>query len=356
MKQEKYVAYVGTYTHKHSQGIHIYDLDVENGTMEERKAVRILNASDLIVSSSGKYLYSITDDGVQSFKILPDGDLEPMNEMWSGGMRGCYLDVDENDKYLFIGGYHDGRVSMLQLSEDGKIGAIADNIFHKGMGRSAANRGSRPHINCVKVTPDQKYLCAVDGGLDHVKVYEIDYTFHKLQLVDIVRCDLESAPKMIRFSKDGKNAYILNELKNTIDVYDYYVDEKRGPEFERIQSISTEDKKDDSSSSQNMEFSKDGKYLYCANADSDAVTIFERDDETGHLKMLCITKISGIFPKALAVFPDGRHFMSLNHESDEISTYRVFHEEGYALMHGKPCRVDEPNCVYIHKLNSGLSN
>lgn len=349
MKQEKYVAYVGTYTYKHSVGIHIYDLDVENGTMEERKAIRILNASDLIVSNSGKYLYSITDDGVMSFKILPDGDLEPMNEMWSGGMRGCYLDVDANDRYLFIGGYHDGRVSMLQLNADGTIGAIADSIFHKGVGRSAADRSSRPHINCVKVTPDQKYLCAVDGGLDHVKVYEIDYNYHKLKLVDIVRCDLESAPKMIRFSKDGEHAYILNELKNTVDVYKYYVDEKRGPEFERIQTISTEDGKDNSNSSQNMEFSRDGKYLYCANADSDAVTVFERGED-GLLKLICITKISGDFPKALAVFPDGRHFMSLNHESNQISTFRMYHDKGYALMHGKPQKVDSPNCVYIHKL------
>lgn len=354
MKQEKYVAYVGTYTHRHSTGIRIFDLDVENGTMKERKAIRILNASDLIVSSSGKYLYSITDDGVQSFKIKPDGDLEPMNEMWSGGMRGCYLDVDANDKYLFVCGYHDGRVSMLQLNENGTIGAIVDTIYHKGMGRSAADRSSRPHINCIKVTPDQKYLCAVDGGLDHVKVYEIDYLFHKLKLVDIVRCDLESAPKMIRFSKDGKNAYVLNELKNTVDVYKYYIDKKLGPEFERIQTVSTEDKKDNSTSSQNMEFSRDGKYLYCANVDTDAVAIFERDDITGMLKQICITKISGDFPKALAVFPDGKHFMSLNYESNDIGTYKVFHEKGYALMHGKPCKVYEPNCVYIHKIPSDL--
>ena len=33
MKQEKYVAYVGTYTYEHSIGIHIYDLDVEQGKM-----------------------------------------------------------------------------------------------------------------------------------------------------------------------------------------------------------------------------------------------------------------------------------------------------------------------------------
>ena len=30
MDQKKYVAYVGTYTHGSSKGIHIYDLDVED--------------------------------------------------------------------------------------------------------------------------------------------------------------------------------------------------------------------------------------------------------------------------------------------------------------------------------------
>ena len=121
MEQKKYVAYVGTYTHEHSIGIHIYDLNVEQGSMEERKVININNPSDLLVSCNKKYLYSITDEGVKSFKILPDGDLEAMNEQWIGGMRGCYLDVDEQNRYVFVGGYHDGRVSMLHLNEDGSV-------------------------------------------------------------------------------------------------------------------------------------------------------------------------------------------------------------------------------------------
>ena len=302
MEQEKYVAYVGTYTHEHSIGIHIYDVDAEAGRMEKRKVINITNPSDLLVSRNRKFLYSITDDGVRAFKILPDGDLEMMNEQWIGGMRGCYLDVDDENRYVFVGGYHDGRVSMLHLEEDGSVGEIADGVFHKGVGRSAADRSSRPHVNCVKVTPDQQYLCAVDGGLDHVKVYKIDYQNGKLKLADIIHSDLDSAPKMIRFSKDGRNAYVLNELETTVDVYSYYVGQ-HGAEFERIQKVSTQKKKNDHCSAQNMEFSPDGKYLYCANAGTTEMAVFERDPETGKLDLLCVIPISGDFPKALAVLP-----------------------------------------------------
>ena len=73
MDQKRYVAYVGTYTHGSSKGIHIYDLDVENGRAKERKVVPINNPSYIKKSHNGKYLYSISDEGVQSFKILPDG-------------------------------------------------------------------------------------------------------------------------------------------------------------------------------------------------------------------------------------------------------------------------------------------
>ena len=70
MGKDRYVAYVGTYTHENSLGIHIYDLDVENGRMKERKMVPIRNSSDLIISHSRKFLYSIADEGVDRKSVV----------------------------------------------------------------------------------------------------------------------------------------------------------------------------------------------------------------------------------------------------------------------------------------------
>ena len=72
MAKDRYVAYVGTYTHGSSVGIHIFDVDAEKGKMIERKVVPINNPSDVIVSTSGKFLYSIADEGVEAFKVLKD--------------------------------------------------------------------------------------------------------------------------------------------------------------------------------------------------------------------------------------------------------------------------------------------
>ena len=52
--KEKYVAYVGTYTHGSSIGIHIYDVNVEEGTLKERKVVPVNNSSHLARSLKRK--------------------------------------------------------------------------------------------------------------------------------------------------------------------------------------------------------------------------------------------------------------------------------------------------------------
>jgi len=366
MSKDKYVAYVGTYTHENSVGIHIYDVDVENARLIEKKVVPINNPSDVVVSKNGKFLYSIADEGVESFRILEDGDLESMNKSGIGGMRGCYVDVDDENRYLFVGGHHDGRVSMLCLNEDGSIKGVSDGVFHKGMGRTViqynsgqGNDGQHnlvqhnyiPHVDCVKLTPDQKFLCAVDSGLDHVKVYRIDYEKGKLKLAHIIRGQMQSAPRMIRFSKDGRYAYILHEMSNTIEVYSY---DGTGnvPVFEKIQTISTMAKNDSfNCTASGLEVSPSGKYLYCSNAGINSVVCYAIEQETGMLSVVFNTRINSDYPKVLAVLPDDEHYVTLNNNSNTIMTYKAEYEKKYSLWKGKPVSVETPNCICITKLN-----
>lgn len=348
---DRYVAYVGGYTYDDDYGLKIYDVDYAKGRMTEREKVKITNPSYITISHNGKLLYSITDDGVQAYQILPDGGLKELNRKSINGMRGCYISTDYEDKFLFVAGYHDGKITALSLKADGAINKITDEIYLKGMG-SVAQRSARAHINCVKMTRDNKYLCATDIGMDHVKVYELDHKQGTLKQVDIIRAELDSAPRHIKHSQDGKFSYVINELNNTIAVYSY-ADTENGPEFEKVQTIPTANSyhAGDTAASA-IKLSADGKYVFCSNAGDNSVGAFKRNTKTGELEKLFVLPISGEYPKDIAITDNNKYLISLNNESSTITFFKMDLKEKTLVMNGPKLNFKNGNCILLHKCDN----
>jgi 6-phosphogluconolactonase len=351
MAGKKCVAYVSTYTMSDKYGIKIYDVDLEKGRFTDKGAVEITNSSYVTISHNGKFLYAITDFGVESFKILEDGGLERINKASTNSMRGCYLSTDYDDKFLFCAGYHDGKITVLRLNQEtGAVGAITEEVFHKGLG-SIAEKSFRPHISCVKMTRDNKYLLAADLGIDYVNVYKVDHLRGTLRQVDIIRCDINSAPRHLKFSEDGKFLYVISEMKNCIDVYSYH-EENNLPFFDLIQTVPTSDKyevKGVAASALNISF--DGKYILASTAGENSVTLFDINEETGELTRVFCLPISGEYPKDASLFPDNKHLVSLNHESNTMTFFTVDYDNKCIIMNGKEIEIKQPNCIIFHYLD-----
>ena len=148
--KDKYVAYVGTYTHGSSIGIHVYDLDVENGYMTERDVIPVNNASHIAKSNNGKYLYSIADEGVAVMKIEEDGGLTPINKVGIDGMRGCFLSTSKDGRFLFVGGYHDGKVTVVHTHQDGRLAVcwMVYFLFPQRFGKRGGEKFPSPYQLC----------------------------------------------------------------------------------------------------------------------------------------------------------------------------------------------------------------
>ncbi len=348
---DKFVAYVSSYTRAGNKkvGIRVYDVDVEKGTLNEKSEVSITNSSYVTISHNGKFLYSITDFGVESFKIVKGGNLEKLNHASINGMRGSHLSTDYTDHYLFVCSYHDGKITILRINEDGSVGDITDELYLKGLG-SIAERNFRPHVQCVKMTRDNKYLCVADLGMDHVNVYNFNPLTGRIKQCAVLHSEMESAPRHLKFSNDGHYLYVVHELKNLIDVY-FYQEMNGVPDFEKIQTVPTlNDYHATGSAASALNFSSDFKYLISSNAGDNSVVIFSIDADNGYLtKILCLP-ISGEYPKDAALFPDDKHLVSLNHESNTMTFFSVNIEKKTIIMSAKEISVDKPNCIIFHKL------
>ncbi|MDR0963519.1 MAG: lactonase family protein [Clostridium sp.] len=345
-----YVAYVASYTLEDKYGIRVYDVDLLNGRLVEKEKVKISNSSYLTISKNLKFLYSITDSGVNSFAIAPNGMLTLLNKRSINGMRGCYLSTDYTNSYLFVAGYHDGKLTVLRLLEDGSIGEITDEVYHKGQS-SLADKNIRPHITCARVTRDNHYLLVSDQGMDHVAVYQFDETNGKVRRIDIIRCALNADPKHIRVSQDGRFVYILNEQKCDVDVYSYR-EENSLPVFDKIQNIPTlETKEDHNSLACTLKFSADYRYMLSSNTSDNSVVVYEVSAENGCLHKQFILPVSGDYPKDVSLFPNNEFLVSLNHESNSMTFFRVNFERDFMIQNGSPIAIPHPNCIIFNEVS-----
>ena len=99
-RQDRYVLYCGTYTRDSKEGIYIYDMNMEEGTLALKRSIPMNNSSYITLARNKKTLYSICDEGVEAYHIEKDGDLTPLNRCGIQGMRGCHLKTDYQDKYI----------------------------------------------------------------------------------------------------------------------------------------------------------------------------------------------------------------------------------------------------------------
>lgn len=156
--------------------------------------------------------------------------------------------------------------------------------------------------------------------------------------------------RIIRFSADGKYAYILFELSNEIKVY-RYDGSGVNPEFELLQSVSTLSKKHDKDAIHNaasgLALAPDGKHLFCTTAGENTVSMYEIDAETGLLEKKFTLPISGDYPKDLVIFPDNQHIAVANHASNTITTFKVDYDNNIIVMNDKPHKVETPNSIHM---------
>lgn len=345
-----YVAYVGSYTRGKAKGITILDVDVENGYMGIKKELSLSNVSFLTVNEKKMVLYAVHDTGITAFKILQDGDLERMNTIGINGMRGSYLELDTTGQFIYVAGYYDGKITMLELGAEGQLVSIVDEIFFKGIGRPYDD-SYRPHVSCCKLTPFDKFLCVADLSVSNYKVYEVDRNCKALNFVSLIPCELDSGPREIVFSNTGRFAYTVSVRKKQIEAFEYKINSTNKPVFTRIQKLNVLSKgMVEESAPFAISINRQGTYLIASMVEDNSVTFIKRNKDTGLIEIDFNLPISGVFPKDIEFLPNDKFIASCNHESHEVTLFEVDNQKKTLIMTQRPLSIYSPNCIRFCKL------
>jgi 6-phosphogluconolactonase len=336
-------------------GIHAYQFDLKTGALKEvHRTTGVEHPFFLALSPDRKFLYSIhgkTFGGKEHEEVAAyevdgkSGKLKLLNRQSALGSAACYLDVDSTGKTVLVANYSTGSVAVLPVQKDGSLGKAATFIQHAGSSVDPS-RQKGPHAHCIVVSPDNRFVYAADLGLDQVLGYRLGAGKAKLTVArqPFVRTPPGAGPRHLTFHPNGKHVYVINELSNSVTLFDY--DSETGILIEK-QTISTLPKDFDGKSyCADLKITPNGKFLYGTNRGHDSIAMY-RIGDAGRLTLIGIEPSLGKGPQNLAITPDGKWLLCANMPGNNVAVFGIDAEKGSLKAAGKPVAVTSPSCIKI---------
>lgn len=175
------------------------NVEFVNFTAMDRPMYMIISKGKMYVLLRAPFSDS-KDSGLVSYDILENGQLVNPSEIVSTkGEVACHLCFD--DENIYCTNYISGSV----IKMPSRI------IKHSGIGINH-DRQEGPHPHFAGVTPDKKYICVADLGLDTIFMYDKD-----LSLISKTTVPLGHGARHLAFS--GNYLYCANELRSTLSVF-----------------------------------------------------------------------------------------------------------------------------------------
>lgn len=342
----QFIGYVGTYTKGDSKGVYTFTLDTDEKKIQDVKlAATLENPTYVTVSQDNRFLYSVIKEGetggVAAYEIdSQTGDLKALNSMVSNGASPCHVSVNKANTQVVTANYHKGTIELNSInSESGRIESIQSVVAHEGSGPH--ERQEKPHTHFSGFTPDEKYVVAVDLGIDQLITYEIQ----EEGLKEVTRLSVKpgSGPRHIAFHPNGKHAYIMTELSNEVIALSY--DSNNGS-FTELQYISTipGDFTDNSQGSA-IHISKDGKFVYVSNRGHNSIAVFQVDETSGNLTLVERVSSGGDWPRDFVFDPTEKFLVGSNQESSNLVLYSRDSDTGKLTLLDSDITVPYPVCV-----------
>jgi len=295
--------------------ISIFSLDAASGKLGLIKSIDAGNyPSFLALDPSRTHLYAVNepDAMVASFKVDPNsGDLTFLNRMASGGGSPAHVFVDPSGRYVMVANYDGGTTRIFPIAPDGSLGPQTDD---KAPGKWA---------HMILTDAANKYAFVMSKGSDLIAEYVFDSTHGTLTVnaLPAVKTAAGAGPRHMAWHPNGKFAYVIDELDDTMMAYSYNA---TLGQLTWLQTLSTLPAGTDGSNNTCAEVvvAPSGNFVYGSNRGNDSIVTYSVDGASGQLKYIGVTPSGGNTPRSFTLSADGKLMLVAN-ESGNVTSFSV---------------------------------
>lgn len=335
---------LGTYTRRVSDGIYSVDLNTETKMLENLTLVAEVGNPTYLDSNADKtIIYSVINEDDQGGLVTlvknADNQFERKATVLAEGAAPCYVALDEKNQFVYTANYHNGEVSVYKTDIEGNL-ELTDTVAHEGS--SVHENQDAPHAHYSQLTPDGKYMVACDLGTDKVYTYEVNDD-GKLNVVATFEAALGTGPRHLEFHPNLDIAYLFGELSSEVLLLKY---NKATGSFEIEQTISTiPNEHTEFNSGAAIRVSSDGNFVYASNRGHNSIVIF-RTDEFGHLTLVDYAGTEGKTPRDFNLDPSEKFAVVGHQDSDNLTLFERDADTGMLKLLQKD--VEGPEVVCVH--------
>lgn len=352
--------FIGTYTENEgwvngkADGIYRASVGEANSLLSlDTTVAEVINPSFVTVSPDKKNLYAVSELGgnrgqygyVYAYNINEDLTLTFIDRYSTNANSPAYVSVDATGKLVFAANYQGGVVMVYKRNEDGSLEAT-QQLDHVGSGPHPNQNAS--HVHMAKVSPDNKYLFLPDLGSDKIWSYEINHQTGTLSKThqQFAQLPAGSGPRHMDFHPVLPIAYVINELKSTISVFQY--DASDGT-LVPIQNLSTlPPNVSQSNSTADIHVHPNGKFLYGSNRGHNSIVRYSINAASGEISYIGTTSSQGEIPRNFAIHPNGGLMYVANQNSDNIAVFELNSSTGAMMLKDNLTGVMTPVCIAFY--------
>lgn len=334
-----------------SEGIYLSSFDPDTGAFGEVKlGAKYQSPGFLALHPTKQLLYSVgraqamPNGCLAVFKLEPGPSLEFVTETSSQGVNPCHLAVDPTGQVLATANYGDGTTATVRL--DAKGLPVGPGFAHKVAGSGPnKNRQEGPHAHGVYFRG--QHLLVPDLGLDKVLTYTIDPATAKATGGDEPASSASApgaGPRHLDFSPDGKHAYVVNELNNSVTACRFHATDGTLEAIDSVTTLPANDRPWKNTTAE-IQVHPNGKFVYASNRGHNSIAVFARDAETSKLSSVQIAPCGGKTPRHFTIAPDGKWLLCAHQDSNTLAALPLDSETGKLGEPTAPVTCPNPICI-----------
>ncbi len=329
-------------------GILAYDWDpVSGGLTAAGVAATIPRVAWLAFSHEHQYVYSASElasfngrptGEVASFRVDNNGELHPLSAENSAGVGTCHVAVDHTSKMLIAADYVGGSAATFKIA-DGRLSRAVWTETYTIHGPNG-DRQKTAHAHFASFSPDNRFAYINDLGGDCIHIYKPDTATAGMTPAGTYKGAPGSGPRTLHFHPNGHTAYCMNELVSTVDVLEWSKADGSLSLVTRI-ALLPEGYSGPTRGCDTV-ISQDGRFVYFANRDNDFLYAFKSDWKTGSLAAMKRSNCGGKTPRNFVLDPSEKWMLVANQDSNSISVFARNPETGDLADEGKNFAAEAP--------------